>query len=131
MLAELIITCVPWLTGETVCMESKGEFWKVRAPIERVVPPSDHHEFAPLILVAGLDLATTEVGLSRGLYETNMVAQSRPLMYASKALSVVLVDRWIVRLKKQKKPGHARVLKYGYIGLNLFAVGWNVRKIAQ
>lgn len=133
MLAELVISCVPWLTGETVCVDQKsGEFWKIKHPIEQVVPERKRfNEIAPLILVAGADLATTEYGLSHGQMDHNLLSQSRPLMYGAKALQVALVDRWTLRLRKQKKFRTARVLKYGAIGLNLFAVGWNVHKIRE
>lgn len=88
-------------------------------------------DLAPLILAASLDLGTTEVGFHRGFGDHNLIAQSRPLMYGAKAVQVWFVDRNIVKLRRRGHPRAARVLKYGAIGLNLFAAGWNIRQIRQ
>jgi len=83
----------------------------------------------PLIFTAGLDLGTTEIGLHRGLYDANPIAQSRPLMYGGKIVQIYFVDKNVRKLNKTGHKRAAKVLFFGSLALEGFAVVWNVHRL--
>jgi hypothetical protein len=79
-----------------------------------------------LILSAGADIASTEYGISRGLYEANPLMQRREVRICAKAGVTTVQILAANHLESSGHPGWANFVRATGISLNLAATGWNV-----
>lgn len=92
--------------------------------------PSFSREIAVQSLAASVDLASTEWALARNPYlrEGNPLGSSGALRVGLKVAQVTVVSAITVKLERRGKKGMARALRWGAVGLQVVAAGWNMRQ---
>ncbi len=77
------------------------------------------------------DLVTTEIGLSRGLNEGNVVVQRRAVRYPLRIGLTLLTYHYARKAERTGHPRWANFLRTTSLTANLYATGWNVAVIVS